>query len=434
VLFGPEFTRDPYPSYAALRRDAPVSRVRLPGGLDVWLVTRYDDARQALADPRLSRAQSASNGRRLTSGMFNRALTQHMLSSDPPDHTRLRRLVSGVFTPRRIELLRPRIAEIAEALLAGVDGEVDLVETFAFPLPIQVICELLGIPVADRDRFREWSDVVVSGPAAGAQLGPATDAMLAYIRALLDDRRAHPVDDLLGGLVNARDDADPAAPRDDASPVAAGDDASPVAAGDDASPVAPRDSASPAAPRDGGDRLSDDELCSMVFLLLVAGHETTVNLIGNAVLRLIGDPALAERLRTSPEALPATVEEFLRYEGPVALSTYRRSVESVTIGDVEIPAGETVVVSLLSANRDERRFAAADTFDADRADGGHLAFGHGIHYCLGAPLARAEAQIGLDRLLARFRTVELTVAAEELTFRPGVLMRGVTALPVRLGR
>jgi cytochrome P450 len=389
VLFGPEFTRDPFPSYAALRRDAPVSRVQLPGGLSVWLVTRYDDARQALSDPRLSRAQSASNGRRLTSGMFNQALTQHMLSSDPPDHTRLRRLVSGVFTPRRVELLRPRIADIAEALLADLDGEVDLVETFAFPLPIQVICELLGIPVADRDRFREWSNVVVSGPAAGARLGPATDAMLAYIRALLDDRRAHPVDDLLGGLVDARD---------------------------------------------GGDRLSDDELCSMVFLLLVAGHETTVNLIGNAVLRLIADPALAERLRTSPEALPATVEEFLRYEGPVALSTYRRSVEPLTIGDVEIPAGETVVVSLLSANRDERRFAAADTFDADRADGGHLAFGHGIHYCLGAPLARAEAQIGLGRLLARFRTVELAVAAEDLTFRPGVLMHGVTALPVRLGQ
>jgi cytochrome P450 len=407
VLFGPEFTRDPFPSYAALRRDAPVSRVQLPGGLSVWLVTRYDDARQALADPRLSRAQSASNGRRLTSGMFNQALTQHMLSSDPPDHTRLRRLVSGVFTPRRVELLRPRIADIAEALLADLDGEVDLVETFAFPLPIQVICELLGIPVADRDRFREWSNVVVSGPAAGARLGPATDAMLAYIRALLDDRRAHPVDDLLGGLVDARDST---------------------------TSVAPRDSTTSVAPRDGGDRLSDDELCSMVFLLLVAGHETTVNLIGNAVLRLTGDPALAERLRTSPEALPATVEEFLRYEGPVALSTYRRSVEPLIIGDVEIPAGETVVVSLLSANRDERRFAAADTFDADRADGGHLAFGHGIHYCLGAPLARAEAQIGLGRLLARFRTVELTVAAEDLTLRPGVLMHGVTALPVRLGQ
>ena len=389
MLFGPEFTRDPFPFLTRLRQDAPVSRVELPGGLAVWLVTRYDDARQALADPRLSRAASANNGRRLTSGMFNRALTQHMLSSDPPDHTRLRRLVSGVFRPRRVELLRPRIGEIAATLLRDLDGEVDLVDAFAFPLPIQVICELLGIPVADRDSFREWSDVVVSGPAAGARLGPATNAMVEYIGALLDARRADPGDDLLGGLL---------------------------------------------AVRDGGDRLSDDELCSMVFLLLVAGHETTVNLIGNAVIGLARDPALAARLRTEPGALPATIEEFLRHDGPVAVSTYRRSLEPLTIGGVDVPAGETVVVSLLSANRDERRFAAPDAFDPDRADGGHLAFGHGIHYCLGAPLARAEAQIGLGALLGRFASIELAVPADELTFRPGVLMRGVTALPVRLGR
>ena len=391
MLFGPEFTRDPFPFFTKLRQDAPVSLVELPGGLGVWLVTRYDDARQALADPRLSRAASSSNGRRLTSGMFNRALTQHMLSSDPPDHTRLRRLVSGVFTPRRVELLRPRIAAIADALLDdldGLDGQVDLIDAFAFPLPIQVICELLGIPASDRDSFRAWSDVVVSGPAAGDRLGPATNAMVAYIRGLLDARRADPGEDLLGGLVAASD---------------------------------------------GGDRLSDDELCSMVFLLLVAGHETTVNLIGNAVVGLARDPALAARLRAEPDALPAAVEEFLRYEGPVAVSTYRRSIASVTIGGVDIPAGETVVVSLLSANRDERRFAAPDIFDPDRADGGHLAFGHGIHYCLGAPLARAEAQIGLAALLGRFGSIELAVPAGELTFRPGVLLRGVTTLPVRLG-
>jgi cytochrome P450 len=390
MAFGSDFAHDPYPFFAQLRQDAPVSRVELPGGVAAWLVTRYDDARQALADPRLSRARSSDNGRRLTSGMFNQALTRHMLSSDPPDHTRLRRLVSGVFTPRRVELLRPRIAEITAALLADLPdaGEVELVDTFAFPLPIQVICELLGIPVQDRALFREWSAVVVSGPAARERLGPATDAMLAYIRELLDARRDQVADDLLSALI---------------------------------------------AVRDGGDRLSDDELCSMVFLLLVAGHETTVNLIGNAVLHLTQDPALAARLRADPAALPATIEEFLRYTGPVAATAYRRTVEPVSIGGVDIPGGETVVVSLLSANRDERRFAEPDAFDADRADGGHLAFGHGIHYCLGAPLARAEAQIGLGGLLARFGRVELAVPVDELTFRPGVLIRGVTKLPVRLG-
>jgi cytochrome P450 len=376
----PAFRADPHPTYARWRQEGPVRRVLLPSGLTAWLVTRYEDGRQALSDPRLSKAIPLGPG-------IDAATSKHMLSADPPDHTRLRRLVSGAFTVRRIEALRPRIEEITDELLATMAGRdrVDLIDALAFPLPIQVICELLGVPSADRDSFRAWTTVVVTGSAAGAELPAAMHAMASYIRELIAERRARPGDDLLSGLIGARD---------------------------------------------AGDRLSEDELSSMVFLLLIAGHETTVNLIGNGVHLLLSDRDRWDRLRADPALLPSAIEEFLRFEGPVETSTYRFAVEDLEIGGAAIRAGDSVLVSLLAADRDEDRFPEPDELRLDRAQNPHLAFGHGIHYCLGAPLARLEAQIAFGKLLARFPGLRPAGPPADLTWRPGFLIRGLQELPV----
>jgi cytochrome P450 len=381
----PAFQADPHPEYARWRRETPVRRVLLPSGVETWLVTRYDDARQALSDPRLSKAFPLQGADPITA-----ATSRHMLSADPPDHTRLRRLVSGAFTARRIEALRPRIEEITDELLTALGGHdrVDLIDAFAFPLPIQVICELLGVPAADQDRFRAWTTVIVSGSVNRDQLPAAMQAMATYIRELIAERRTHGGDDLLSGLIEVRD---------------------------------------------AGDRLSEDELSSMVFLLLIAGHETTVNLIGNGVQLLLADRGRWDRLRADPALLPSAIEEFLRFEGPVETSTYRFATEDLELGGSAIRAGEPVLVSLLAANRDDGRFPESDELQLDRAQNPHLAFGHGIHYCLGAPLARLEAQIAFGKLLARFPDLELAVPAEQLSWRPGYLIRGLHDLPVRPG-
>ena len=387
----PAFQADPHPVYARWRRDTPVRRVRLPNGVTAWLVTRYDDARQALTDPRLSKARPV--GQATESALpppIGAAVSRHMLSADPPDHTRLRRLVSGAFTARRIEALRPRIEEITDDLLAAMAGqdEIDLIDAFAFPLPIQVICELLGVPAADRESFRTWSNTIVAGSLARDRLPGALQAMVAYIRDLIAERRTHPGDDLLSGLIGVRDDED---------------------------------------------RLSEDELSSMVFLLLIAGHETTVNLIGNGVHLLLEDRSRWDRLRAEPGLLPSAIEEFLRFEGPVETATFRVAVEDVELGGTTIRAGDPVLVALLAADRDAQRFPDADELRLDRVQNPHLAFGHGIHYCLGAPLARLEAQVAFAGLLARFPDLRPGLPVGELVWRPGVLMRGLERLPVRPG-
>jgi cytochrome P450 len=312
-----------------------------------------------------------------------------MLNSDPPDHTRLRRLVATAFTMRRVELLRPRVAEITEDLLAGLAGqdEVDLVDAFAFPLPVTVICELLGVPHADRDAFRAWSTTLVSAGEAET-LAVAGRDMAAYLRQLIAAKRAAPADDMVSALVQAHED--------------------------------------------DGDRLTEAELVAMAFLLLVAGHETTVNLIANGVLALLRHPDQLAALRGDPALLSGAVEEFLRYDGPISHATLRYTVEPVELSGVTIPAGEFVVVSLSSANRDGDRFPDADRLDITRAAGGHLAFGHGIHFCLGAPLARLEGQIAIGRLLDRFPGLSLAVDPDQLRWRNSTLLRGLESLPVRL--
>jgi cytochrome P450 len=398
ILLDRDFIQDPHAATELLRAQGPARQVIMPRGLRVWLVTRYAEARAVLADPRLSKDSSRAHGlfERHSSAKggvraaFSRSLAAHMLNTDPPDHTRLRKLVNRAFTARTVSRLRPRIVEITDGLLEELAraGEADLLEAFAFPLPVTVICELLGIPGADRDRFREWSNVLVS--AAGPErIGRASAEMAEFLTDLVAAKRAAPTEDLLSGLVHVCHE---------------------------------------------GERLGMAELVSMAFLLLVAGHETTVNLIGNGMLALLRHPDQLAALRRDPSLLPNAVEEFLRYEGPVNLATLRFTTEPVALDGVEIPAGEFVLVSLLSANRDGTRFADPDTLDVRRPAGGHLAFGHGIHYCVGAPLARLEAEIAIGRLLERFGDIRLAADPATLSWRDSTLMRGLETLPVRFGR
>ncbi|CCH34118.1 cytochrome P450 [Actinosynnema sp. NPDC047251] len=391
---GDAYFQDPHAFHAELREESAARPILLPRGLKVWLVTRYDEARLALADPRLSKDfagflplfERHQTGTREAT-RFDNSLVQHMLNSDPPTHTRLRKLVMKAFTPRRVEQLRPRIQQITDDLLDAVAdrGETDLVEALAFPLPITVICEMLGIPLDDRDDFREWSNTLVAGNDPDAVEAAGT-AMAGFLSTLVDTLRAHPGDDIFSALIHATDE---------------------------------------------NDRLDQTELISMAFLLLVAGHETTVNLIATGVLNLLRHPEQLDKLRADRTLLPGAVEEFLRYEGPVNQATFRFTTEEVTLGDVTIPEGEFVLASLMSANRDERRFADGESFDITRAAGGHLAFGHGIHYCLGAPLARLEGEIAVGTLLDRY-DIALTAEPETLRWRSSTLMRGLYTLPVSL--
>ncbi|MGY1663828.1 cytochrome P450 [Geodermatophilus sp. SYSU D00705] len=391
------FFADPYALYARLRAERPVARARTPVGLPVWLVTRYDDVRQALTDPRLAKdaggfarvlgAQPVPPERR---AVFTEELTRHMLSSDPPDHTRLRKLVSRAFTVRAIAAMRPRIEEVAAGLadrMAAGPPVVDLLDAFAFPLPMAVICDLLGVPGAERTSFRTWSNTLLSSDGAAADRSAAAAAMARYLGALVAEKRARPADDMLSAIVAASEDAD---------------------------------------------RLSPEETVAMAFLLLVAGHETTVNLIGNGVLALFRSPDRLAELRADPDLTPRAVEEFLRYDGPVDLATFRHTTEPVDIAGTTIPAGEVVLLALASADRDPARFPRPDELDPHRETGGHLAFGFGLHHCLGAPLARLEGEIAFRTLLARFPDLAPACDPTELTWRASILMRGVTRLPVRL--
>ena len=379
----------PQPLLQRLREERPVTPLEMPDGARIWLVTRYEEARLALSDGRFSN-RLARGG---TSGAGRGSPTSHhMLSADPPDHTRLRRLVSAGFTARRVERLEPRIAALTGELLDGLGGDVDLIDVFAFPLPIQVICELLGVPSADRDSFRTWSNTVVSGsltgdPALVDAVRATVAEMVGYITKLLAAKRRAPADDLLSALLDVREE---------------------------------------------GDQLTEDELVSMVFLLLIAGHETTVNLIGNGMYLLLTHPEQLDEVKRDRDRLAGAIEEFLRFEPPVKTSTIRITSEPVTLGETTIPAGEPVLISLLSANHDEAVFPGADQFDITRRDAGHLAFGHGIHFCLGAALARLEGRVAIGALLDRFPDVRLAVAPEELTWRPGLLIRGLATLPVHL--
>ncbi|MFH8580255.1 cytochrome P450 family protein [Streptomyces zaomyceticus] len=398
-LFTWEFASDPYPAYAWLRERAPVHRTTLPSGVEAWLVTRYADARQALADQRLSKNPAHhdesphAKGKTGIPGERKAELMTHLLNIDPPDHTRLRRLVSKAFTPRRVAEFAPRVQELTDRLIDSFveKGSADLIHEFAFPLPIYAICDLLGVPEEDQDDFRDWAGMMIrhgGGPRGG--VARSVKKMRGYLAELIHRKREEPGDDLISGLIKASDH---------------------------------------------GEHLTENEAAAMAFILLFAGFETTVNLIGNGMYQLLRHPGQRERLQDSIAAgetglLETGIEELLRYDGPVEMATWRYATESLVIGGQEVPAGDPVLVVLAAADRDPERFDGPDTLDLARRDNQHLGYGHGIHYCLGAPLARLEGQTALATLLTRLPDLRLAADPAELRWRGGLIMRGLRTLPV----
>lgn len=398
-LYSDAFRANTYATFARMREHDPVfCQPGIDGETPIWWVTRYEDAEAVLLDderfvrdPRLALPPEALAEWTASLPEAIAFIDSHMLHRDGEDHRRLRRLVSKAFTPRMIELLRPRIQEIADGLIdvVAAQGEMELVSEFAFPLPITVIAELLGVPPADRDRFRDWSAAMVSPALASDELerfGAKMVEFAGYLHALFEERRREPGEDLVSALV---------------------------------------------AVEDGGDTLSEEELSSMVAILIVAGHETTVSLIGNATLALLSHPEQRAAIERDPSLLPRAVEELIRYDGPVERTLNRWAAVDVELRGQKIRRGESVVVVLGAADRDPERFAAPDTLDlaAERSTR-HLGFGRGPHFCLGAPLARLEAEIALGTVLRRLPGLRLAIPPEELRWRPVPLFRSLVALPV----
>lgn len=380
------YFQDPLGYFARLRESQPVARVRMPNYGPAWIVTRYADVRTALTDSRLSKDVHRWPGGGRSRPSEATGVDAHMLHVDPPDHTRMRRLVQKAFSPRRAAL-RPRTEEIAAQLLeemAARGGVIDLLDAYARPLPIRVLCELLDIPTTER----AWMAAAVAAYDDTEAHSRVELELAAYFTQLIAARRADPGDDLVSALTLVSDEAD---------------------------------------------GLTDEELLATVYLLVMAGFDTTVNLIASGTLALATHPEEMTRLRADPSLLPAAVEELLRFTSPVNHANDRFTTEDVPIGDVVIPAGEWVFPAISSANRDPAQFPDPDRLDLSRDTSGHVAFGHGIHHCLGAPLARMEAEVALGALLDRFPELSLAVAPEALRWRPVSLMNGLQSLPVRLG-
>ncbi|MEV5572381.1 cytochrome P450 [Spirillospora sp. NPDC052269] len=409
-LMDADLLRDPFRGYSLLRERSPMVQVAFGGaGSPLWLVTRYEDVRSVLGDRRFVNSPANVPGlglkdvREATVRSVGIAdeyvpyLLGTVLDVDGDDHLRLRRLVAKTFTPRRVQEMRPRVQEITDGLLdrlpAG-DGVVDLVEHFAYPLPITVICELVGIPEEDRELWRVWGAALLRQDEPQG-MGAAVAGIVDYIRELIPRRRAEPADDLLTALIRAHDE--------------------------------------------DGSALSGFELVTMVLALVLAGHQTTAHLIGNGIVALLDHPDQLERLRADPSGLmPGAVHELMRWCGPVQATRFRFATEDVVIGGRILRKGSPVQASLVSANFDPRRFDDPHRFDITRQPDGrreaHVGFGHGIHYCLGAALARQEAEVAFTALLARYPELSLAVPRDEIarTRVPGVWQLG--ALPVRLGR
>jgi cytochrome P450 len=389
---------DPFPLFAEVRDLGAVHAVTLADGHDAWLVVRYAECRAALNDPRLSKdlhAALASGGEVVAEGLPGPAFARHMLVVDPPDHTRLRRLVAAAFSVRRIEALRPHVQAIVDDLLdavaaRGPETEVDLVASFALPLPLTVICELLGVPSIERASLGDELTAMLAPTSTADEFAVAkraSDIVVEKLTTLVLAKKEDPGDDLVSALIAARD---------------------------------------------GDERLNQQELLSTIFQLIVAGHDTTASLIGNSVVALLRQPDQLAALRADRDKISTAVEEFLRYDAPVPHSTFRYALEPISLGAVTIPAGAQVIINLASANRDPDKYTRPEALDIDRTDTRHLAFGHGIHFCLGAPLARMEGQLALNSLLRRFPELRLAGSAAALHWGhgDGLVLRGLTALPV----
>ncbi|MGV9775588.1 cytochrome P450 family protein [Streptosporangium sp. NPDC003464] len=407
-LADPELMRDPFGGYSRMREQAPMALGSLPGSATpIWLVTRYDDVKTVLGDPRFANSPASVPGMDVRSvrekelrarGVppeYARYVLDGMLETDGADHLRLRRLVSRAFTARRVADLRPRVEEIAEDLLdrlgaTAEDGVVDLLEHFAYPLPITVICELVGIPEADRPRWRGWGRALVTMDPGG--FGTALRELVAHIEELIGRRRAAPADDLLSGLIRAHDE--------------------------------------------DGDRLGDTEMVTMVLTLVFAGHETTAHLIGNGTAALLAHPDQFDLLRRRPELMPLAVHELMRWCGPVQGTRTRYATEDLEIGGMPVRRGEAVMAVLVGANHDPRVFDDPGRLDITREPDGrretHVGFGHGLHYCLGAALARQEAEVAFGALLRRFPGLTLAVDPADLERQLMPASWRLARLPVRL--
>jgi cytochrome P450 len=395
----PRILADPYPFYAMLRSSNPVFRLPIgdSGSPGLWILTRYADVQRVLKDPRFSVDRRKAvviqqNLDRLPAAVAfaEEGGLRSMLVMDPPDHTRVRGLVSKAFTPRRVAALRPRIEAIVTELLDAVTdrGEMDGIADFAAPLPAIVIAELLGVPAADHKQFKQWSTELVS-VGAGNPFGAreaferALERLLDYLRGVIGERRKGPRDDLISGMIEAQENSS---------------------------------------------ALSDAELLATSNLLLIAGHETTTNLIGNGTLALLRHPEQLELLRADPSLLRPAIEELLRFDSPVQ-GTARVATQDVEVGGKTIPAGALVVAGIGAANRDPEVFPDPDRLDLGRAGENHLSFGFGAHFCLGAPLARLEGEVAFAALLARFP--RLALARETVEYRVNLILRGLTSLPLR---
>ncbi len=400
-LASPRFKADPYPFYARLRTEAPVWRTTLPDRRTAWLVTRYEDVARVLKDDtfakdKLNAMDPEQRAKTPWVPGFLKPLERNMLDLDDPDHARLRALVSKAFTPRLVERLRGRIEVLCEELLDAMErkgkrrGQIELVSDYALPLPATVIAELLGVPTEDHAKFHRWSNRLVSVSSKRDMLWalPAALSFVRYLRKLVERRRSGPRDDLITALIRAEE---------------------------------------------AGDKLSKDELLAMAFLLLVAGHETTVNLIASGALALLEHPEQMKRFRREPSLVQPAVEELLRYTSPVEMATERYARVDIEIEGTTIPRGELVLAVLGSANRDARHFEDPDVLDLARDPNRHLAFGRGgVHHCLRAPLARMEGQIAISAFLRYFPEARLAVAPESLRWRRGVFLRGLQRLPLVL--
>ena len=392
------FKADPFPFYAYLRAEAPVFRVDVPYPLKrpVWIISRYDDVLAAVKDERFAKdKRNAMTPEQLGKQPYTpaafKALERTMLDLDAPDHTRLRGLVHKAFTPKLVEQMRTRVDRISNNLLDAIErkGEANLIKDYALPIPLTIIAEILGIPKEDSHKFHGWATkmLAIQSPISALLATPSLLIFMRYLRKLFKERRAEPQDDLITALVQAEE---------------------------------------------AGDQLSEDELLAMVFILLIAGHETTVNLIGTGTLELLRHPDQLERLRENPALLKPAVEELLRFVTPVETATERYAREDIMIASVTIPKGEMIFAALASANRDEHVFVDPDTLDITREPNRHLSFGQGAHYCVGAPLARLEGSIAIHNLIERFPNLRLGTSSEQLVWRKGMTLRGLEALPVRV--
>ncbi|MCP4419723.1 MAG: cytochrome P450 [Chloroflexi bacterium] len=395
-LFSPTFKADPFSAFAEMRIHDPIYAHHPPGGGTIWYITRFEDGTAVLKDNdhfvknvRNSLPPDAVKPRKTA---IHHRINENMLFADPPDHTRLRALVNQAFTPRRVVQLAGQVQAITDDLLHGIAeaGEADLITSFALPMPVRIIAELLGIPAADQTQVADWSQAIISPGSRNLTYSSRKKkvrAFVAYLQQMFVMRRQKPEDDLVSALVQAEEE---------------------------------------------GERLNEAELSSMVALLLVTGHETTVNLLGNGALALLQHPEQLAILQERPELWETAVEELLRFDGPVETSTTRWVRADFEFRGHKMMRGDVVRVVLSSVNRDGCQFSQPNVLDVTRSDNRHLAFGTGIHYCLGAPLARLEGNIGLQTLFTKFPTLQLATPASQLQWRSGVLFRGLKQLPIRM--